>query len=49
MTRMAAFKESFSNPVRNVATMLNNKAYEEQVSINAQVIKSLLSFPYSDQ
>ena len=41
MTRMAAFKESCSNPVRNVATMLN-KAHEEQVSRNAQVIKSLL-------
>ena len=41
MTRMAAFKESCSNPVLNVATMLN-KAHEEQVSRNAQVIKSLL-------
>ena len=41
MTRMAAFKESCSNPVRNVATMLN-KAHEEQVTRNAQVIKSLL-------
>ena len=41
MTRMAAFKESCSNPVRNVATMLN-KVHEEQVSRNAQVIKSLL-------
>ena len=41
MTRMAAFKESCSNPVRNVATILN-KAHEEQVSRNAQVIKSLL-------
>ena len=38
---MAAFKESCSNPVRNVATILN-KAHEEQVSRNAQVIKSLL-------
>ena len=41
MSRMAAFKESCSNPLRNVATMLN-KAHEEQVSRNAQVIKSLL-------
>ena len=41
MTRMAAFKESCKCPVRNVATMLN-KAHEEQVSRNAQVIKSLL-------
>ena len=41
MTRMAAFKESCKCPVRNAATMLN-KAHEEQVSRNAQVIKSLL-------
>ena len=38
MTRMEA---SCKCPVRNVATMLN-KAHEEQVSRNAQVIKSLL-------
>ena len=38
MTRMAAFCKC---PVRNVATMLN-KACEEQVSRNTQVIKSLL-------
>ena len=40
-TRMAAFIESCKNPVHSVATMLN-KAHEEQVSRNAQVIKSLL-------
>ena len=41
MARMLAFKESCSNPVHNVGAMLN-KAHEEQVSRNAQVIKSLL-------
>ena len=41
MTRMAAFKESCKCPVCNVATMLN-RAYEEQISRNTQVIKSLL-------
>ena len=41
MTRMGAFKESCSNPMCNVATLLN-KVHNEQVSRNAQVIKSLL-------
>ena len=41
MARMAAFKEMCSNPSRNVATLLD-KAHKEQVSRNAQVIKSLL-------
>ena len=40
MTRMAAFKESSSNPTHNVATMLNT-AHKEQVSRNVKVIKSL--------
>ena len=38
---MAAFKESYSNPVRSVATMLNN-THKEQVSRNTQVVNSLL-------
>ena len=41
MARMAAFKEMCSNLSRNVATLLD-KAHKEQVSRNAQVIKSLL-------
>ena len=41
MTRMAAVKDSCSNPVDNVATMIN-KAHEKQVTRNAQVIKSPL-------
>ena len=41
MSRMAAFKESCSNPTHNVATMLNT-AHKEQASRNTSVIKSLL-------
>lgn len=41
MARMTAFKDSCSDPTKNVATMLN-KAREEQVSRNTRVIKSLL-------
>ena len=41
MSRMAAFKETCSNPTHNVATMLNT-ALKEQVSRNTKVIKSLL-------
>ena len=40
MVRMAAFKEMCSNPSRNVSTLLD-KSHKEQVSRNAQVIKSL--------
>ena len=41
MTKMTAFKESWSNPTHIVASMVNT-ARKEQVSRNTKVIKSLL-------
>ena len=40
MTRMVAFKDSCSDPTRNVACLLN-KAHEDQVARNVKVMKSL--------